>query len=125
LDLWVVGLVRIFLIYHDFKLNVYRLNIHKVDIKINIMFNSLCNFNGVVYERIRKAIQIAGDATKLAEKLDVSSMTISHWKHRHGGAVPQSRVFQIFRVTGVTPHELRPDLYPNPNDGLSSQNLAG
>ncbi|PLL96745.1 Rha family transcriptional regulator, partial [Klebsiella pneumoniae] len=55
----------------------------------------------------------------------VSSMTISHWKHRHGGAVPQSRVFQIFRVTGVTPHELRPDLYPNPNDGLSSQNLAG
>lgn len=55
LDLWVVGLVRIFLIYHDFKLNVYHLNIHKVDIKINIMFNSLCNFNGVVYERIRKS----------------------------------------------------------------------
>ncbi|MFO5701228.1 transcriptional regulator, partial [Klebsiella pneumoniae] len=48
---------------------------------------------------LEKAIQIAGDATKLAEKLDVSSMTISHWKHRHGGAVPQSRVFQIFRVT--------------------------
>ncbi len=33
---------------------------------------------------LEKAIQIAGDATKLAEKLDVSSMTISHWKHRHG-----------------------------------------
>ncbi|HIC8950478.1 TPA: transcriptional regulator [Klebsiella pneumoniae] len=74
---------------------------------------------------LEKAIHIAGDATKLAEKLDVSSMTISHWKHRHGGAVPQSRVFQIFRVTGVTPHELRPDLYPNPNDGLPSQNLVG
>lgn len=41
---------------------------------------------------LEKAIQIAGDATKLAEKLDVSSMTISHWKHRHGGAVPQSQV---------------------------------
>ncbi|MCS5948208.1 helix-turn-helix domain-containing protein [Klebsiella pneumoniae subsp. pneumoniae] len=75
---------------------------------------------------LEKAIQIAGDATKLAEKLDVSSMTISHWKHRHGGSRSSvSGFFQIFRVTGVTPHELRPDLYPNPNDGLSSQNLAG
>ena len=74
---------------------------------------------------LEKAIQVAGDATKLAEKLDVSSMTISHWKHRMGGTVPQSRVLQIFRVTGVTPHELRPDLYPNPNDGLSSHSLAG
>ncbi len=35
---------------------------------------------------LEKAIHIAGDATKLAEKLDVSSMTISHWKHRHGGS---------------------------------------
>ncbi|QRS18167.1 transcriptional regulator [Klebsiella oxytoca] len=74
---------------------------------------------------LERAIYIAGDATKLAEKLEVSSMTISHWKHRHGGTVPQSRVFQIFRATGVTPHELRPDLYPNPCDGLSSQRSAG
>nr|DAH61090.1 MAG TPA: hypothetical protein [Caudoviricetes sp.] len=40
-----------FLIYHDFKLKVYRLNIHKVDNKINIMFNLWCNLKGVVYER--------------------------------------------------------------------------
>ncbi|WP_423219980.1 hypothetical protein [Enterobacter ludwigii] len=26
-----------------------------------------------------------------------------------------------FTVTGVTPHELRPDLYPNPTDGLPKQ----
>lgn len=74
---------------------------------------------------LEKAIHIAGDATKLAEKLDVSSMTVSHWKHRHAGVVPQGRVFPIFHATGVTPHELRPDLYPNPNDGLSSQALEG
>ncbi|EIX9677808.1 helix-turn-helix domain-containing protein [Klebsiella pneumoniae] len=72
---------------------------------------------------LERAIHIAGDATKLAEKLDVSSMTVSHWKKRHGGVVPQKRVFPIFNATGVTPHELRPDLYPNPNDGLPSQRL--
>ncbi|MDD9654855.1 transcriptional regulator [Klebsiella pasteurii] len=70
---------------------------------------------------LERAIHIAGDATKLAEKLDVSSMTVSHWKRRHGGVVPQKRVFSIFNATGVTPHELRPDLYPNPNDGLPKQ----
>ncbi|PXW42040.1 YdaS antitoxin of YdaST toxin-antitoxin system [Klebsiella oxytoca] len=73
---------------------------------------------------LEKAIHIAGDATKLAEKLDVSSMTVSHWKKRHSGVVPQKRVFPIFNATGVTPHELRPDLYPNPNDGLPSQDLG-
>ncbi|MCP5990376.1 Rha family transcriptional regulator, partial [Klebsiella pneumoniae] len=26
-------------------------------------------------------------------------------------------------LTGVTPHELRPDLYPNPTDGLPKQEL--
>ncbi len=106
LSLWTCGLSDwcvFFLIYHDFKLNVYRLNIHKVDIKINIMFNPSVTLMEWFMNALEKAIQIAGDATKLAEKLDVSSMTISHWKHRHGGAVPQSRVFQIFRVTGVTP----------------------
>ncbi|HHB7561651.1 TPA: transcriptional regulator [Klebsiella pneumoniae] len=72
---------------------------------------------------LERAIHIAGDATKLAEKLDVSLMTVSHWKKRHGGVVPQKRVFPIFNATGVTPHELRPDLYPNPNDGLPSQRL--
>ncbi|EPG4849933.1 transcriptional regulator [Klebsiella pneumoniae] len=68
-----------------------------------------------------KAINIAGNASKLAESLDVSAMTVSHWKHRNYGVVPQSRVLTIFKATGVTPHELRPDLYPNPSDGLPQE----
>ncbi len=43
---------------------------------------------------LERAIHIAGDATKLAEKLDVSSMTVSHWKKRHGGVVPQNEFSQ-------------------------------
>ncbi|HGS6821274.1 TPA: Rha family transcriptional regulator, partial [Klebsiella pneumoniae] len=26
-----------------------------------------------------------------------------------------------FNATGVTPHELRPDLYPNPTDGIPKE----
>lgn len=73
---------------------------------------------------LEKAIKNAGNAKKLAEKLDVSSMTISHWKKRCGGVVPQGRISSIFQATGVTPHELRPDLYPNPTDGLPSQEMG-
>lgn len=68
-----------------------------------------------------KAIGIAGSATKLAELLSTSVMNVSHWKNRNRGRVPQARVLTIFRATGVTPHELRPDLYPNPTDGLPKQ----
>ncbi|CAI1699004.1 MULTISPECIES: transcriptional regulator [Serratia] len=65
-----------------------------------------------------KAIRIAGNASKLAEQLGISSMAVSHWKNRYKGVVPSDHVLPIFNLTGVTPHELRPDLYPNQTDGL-------
>ncbi|UMB78842.1 helix-turn-helix domain-containing protein [Dickeya fangzhongdai] len=68
-----------------------------------------------------KAICNMGSATKLAETLGVSPMAISHWKKRHRGIIPSNHVLQIYQATGVTPHELRPDLYPNPTDGLPQQ----
>ncbi|EMP2222809.1 TPA: helix-turn-helix domain-containing protein [Enterobacter hormaechei subsp. steigerwaltii] len=48
-------------------------------------------------------------------------MNVSHWRNRNKGRVPQNRVLSIYYATGVTPHELRPDLYPNPTDGLPKQ----
>ena len=65
-----------------------------------------------------KAIKTAGSARKIAAALGLSSMSISHWKNRDNGIVPPDYVLPISRMTGVTPHELRPDLYPNPTDGL-------
>ncbi|MCT6193050.1 helix-turn-helix domain-containing protein [Escherichia coli] len=56
-----------------------------------------------------KAICIVGGATRLAEKLNVSPMTVSHWRHRDNGFVPANRVIPIFNATGVTPHELPPN----------------
>ncbi|AJA97803.1 MULTISPECIES: transcriptional regulator [Klebsiella pneumoniae complex] len=68
-----------------------------------------------------KAIEAAGSARKLSIALGVTSMSVSHWKNRNHGIVPPSYIFPIFNITGVTPHELRPDLYPNPTDGLPKQ----
>ncbi|MBF4164815.1 transcriptional regulator [Enterobacter hormaechei] len=68
-----------------------------------------------------KAIKAAGSARKLSTFLGISSMSISHWKNRDCGVIPPNYIFPIFHITGVTPHELRPDLYPNPTDGLPKQ----
>lgn len=70
-------------------------------------------------EALNKAIQAAGSARALALRLGVSPMTVSYWQSRSAGVVPAERVISIFQVTGVTPHELRPDIYPSPSDGMT------
>ncbi|HHC2779102.1 MULTISPECIES: transcriptional regulator [Klebsiella pneumoniae complex] len=70
---------------------------------------------------LTKAIKSAGTATKLANMLGIKPMSVSRWKNRYQGVVPADRVLPIFTATGVTPHELRPDLYPNPTDGLPKE----
>ncbi|HHQ2408020.1 TPA: transcriptional regulator [Klebsiella pneumoniae] len=67
---------------------------------------------------LEKAIKKAGTASNLATLLGIKPMSVSRWKNRYKGVVPHDRVLPIFNITGVTPHELRPDLYPNPTDGL-------
>ena len=70
---------------------------------------------------LETAIRAAGSARKLGDAIGVTSMAISRWKNNYSGVVPAARVIQIFRATGVTPHELRPDIYPNPTDGLPQE----
>lgn len=85
-----------------------------------VVFISETTMNGLA-----KAIKSAGTATKLANMLGIKPMSVSRWKNRYQGVVPADRVLPIFTATGVTPHELRPDLYPNPTDGLPSQDMGG
>lgn len=61
----------------------------------------------------QRAVEILGSQVNLALKLGVNAMTVSQWKRR---GVPGERVIPIYQATGgrVTPHELRPDLYPDP-----------
>ncbi len=87
---------------------------NKLSLRLNlIVFKSETTMNGLT-----KAIKSAGTATNLATMLGIKPMSVSRWKNRYQGVVPADRVLQIYAATGVTPHELRPDLYPNPSDGL-------
>lgn len=45
----------------------------------------------------------------LARLLGVTPQAITKWKN---GRIPAERVLEIERVTGVSKHDLRPDLYP-------------
>ncbi|MBW3145783.1 helix-turn-helix domain-containing protein, partial [Salmonella enterica subsp. enterica serovar Javiana] len=53
--------------------------------------------------------------------LGCSKMTISNLKKT---GIPPDHIRSVFELTGVAPHELRPDLYPNPTDALASQEAS-
>ena len=47
----------------------------------------------------------------VAEKIGVRYQAVQAWLRR--GRVPAERVLAVEAVTGVSRHELRPDLYPD------------
>jgi len=58
---------------------------------------------------LERAILAVGTGKALAELLGVTPMAVSYWKVR---GVPARQAIPIEQVTGVSRHELRPDLYP-------------
>lgn len=59
---------------------------------------------------LRKAVKIAGSQTALAAMIGKTQGHISKWLER--GYIPPDAVLAIERATGISRHELRPDLYP-------------
>ncbi|EBS2232029.1 helix-turn-helix domain-containing protein [Salmonella enterica subsp. enterica] len=61
--------------------------------------------------------------SELGRRLGKKPQTISLWFR---GRVPGEEVLRTAEALGwhITPHELRPDLYPNPNDGLPETKAA-
>lgn len=53
-----------------------------------------------------------GSLAKLADDLGVTRAAVAKWRQ-----VPASRVLKVAELTGLTRHELRPDLYPEPRNG--------
>ncbi|ECC1693754.1 Cro/Cl family transcriptional regulator [Salmonella enterica subsp. salamae] len=53
----------------------------------------------------------------LASRLGCKQQTVSLWMKN---SVPANNVLDLCAALEwqITPHEVRPDLYPNPNDGL-------
>lgn len=56
---------------------------------------------------LKKAIAAAGSLSKLGEILNVTKQAVGAWQR-----CPPHHVLKIERATGVSRHDLRPDLYP-------------
>jgi DNA-binding transcriptional regulator YdaS (Cro superfamily) len=56
---------------------------------------------------LERAIDAAGGLVKFAASLGVTKQAVWQWVE-----VPPLRVLQVERISGVSRHELRPDLYP-------------
>lgn len=57
-------------------------------------------------DALQKAIAAAGSSKTLAEKLRIKPQAVSQWDR-----VPASRVLDVERLTGISRHELRPDIF--------------
>jgi DNA-binding transcriptional regulator YdaS (Cro superfamily) len=67
-------------------------------------------------DALRRAIERVGSAKKLADALDISPPAIAQWNE-----VPVKRVLDVERISGVSRHELRPDIYgPQPEPEASA-----
>lgn len=64
---------------------------------------------------IKEIADKAGGVVALSKALGLSRGAVSQWQ-----AVPSDRVLAVCSLAGwrVTPHQIRPDLYPNPSDAL-------
>jgi DNA-binding transcriptional regulator YdaS (Cro superfamily) len=68
---------------------------------------------------LQTACRLIGSYSAIGALFDppVSAQAIAKW---HDAGVPSERVLRLAEATKfeVKPHELRPDLYPHPDDGL-------
>ena len=60
---------------------------------------------------LERAISSAGGVAALSARLGMKIQAVWQWKR-----VPAMRVLSVERETGVPRHELRPDLYPPPEE---------
>lgn len=67
---------------------------------------------------IKRAIEFAGSQSRLAAAINVKPQAVQQWVA--AGRVPAGRVIEIAAAVDfrVTPHEIDPELYPHPLDGL-------
>jgi DNA-binding transcriptional regulator YdaS (Cro superfamily) len=56
---------------------------------------------------LRRAIAAAGGLDRIAKPLGITMQAVSAWQE-----VPPLRVLAVEKITGISRHELRPDLYP-------------
>lgn len=59
--------------------------------------------------QLKAVLERADGPTKLAHGLGISTAAVSQWQK-----VPAKRVGRVSEITGLAPHEIRPDLFKAP-----------
>ena len=72
---------------------------------------------------LQEAVKKAGGQKSLGDLLNTSQPRIWNWINRDK-KVPAEYVLRIEKLTGVSRHDLRPDLYPNDADFAQAQHAA-
>lgn len=65
----------------------------------------------MAHTALASAIDKAGGQAALARLIGVSQPSVWHWVHK-ARRVPAEFVLAVEEATGVSRHELRPDIYP-------------
>jgi len=63
-------------------------------------------------EQLMKAVEIAGSKSALADMIGVSRQRLWTWTRYAVKSPPAEFVIPIEKATGVSRHDLRPDIYP-------------
>jgi DNA-binding transcriptional regulator YdaS (Cro superfamily) len=63
-----------------------------------------------VISALSRAVKAAGGQARLAEALGIHQGAVGNWVARK--RIPAERVLAVEKLTGVSRHELRPDIYP-------------
>jgi len=61
-------------------------------------------------EAIKNAILNVGSQSELARRLGVTPQAVQFWTR---SGIPPKWVISVEKETGVSRHDLRPDIYPN------------
>lgn len=59
---------------------------------------------------IEQVFFLRGRAAEIARRLQISAQAVGKW--RRSGRIPIERVIDVEQITGISRHDLRPDIYP-------------
>jgi DNA-binding transcriptional regulator YdaS (Cro superfamily) len=68
------------------------------------------------WESLERACELAGGQKALAEAIGTGQSQVWYWLKRSKKGVPAEFVLKIEQATGVPRHEIRPDIFPPPQE---------
>jgi len=73
--------------------------------------------------KLKEKIKSCMSRVGIGNQLGISSQAVSKWMSR--GKVPPRRILPLCKALGwkITPHEIDPEAYPSPTDGLPKEGV--